>query len=189
MYHYVILESYDKGKEVERFSQEKWNEVKPRLNPLRINYVTTDLSDEKLKDYDRIVWDRLLNPITRMYEKIVIPLSSDYEENCRNAETETNRKLMLMEEKAEQIKESRELRIQRKRQENIENGTFDKIAQIRDEMNKLIPEDTEEIEALALWKASGYRQPAGRRIEELHKDYGMSWREFIKFIDTKIFKE
>ena len=52
MYLYVILETYDKGKEIERFTEEKWNEVKPRLNPLRIVYVTSSLSDDKLKEFD-----------------------------------------------------------------------------------------------------------------------------------------
>lgn len=188
MYVYVILETYDKGKELERFSEEKWNEVKPRLNPLRIAYVTTDLNDERLKNYDRIIWDRVFNPMTRVYEKIIIALSQDYEENCRNAETEKNRKLMLMEERAEQLRISRDLRIQRKKQENIENGNYDRLGQIQSEMNQLIPEGTEEIEAFSIWKSTGYRRPAGNRIESLRKDYNMTWKEFINFIDTKIFK-
>ena len=188
MYFYVILNSYDKGKEVERFSEEKWNEVKSRINPLRIAYVAEDLGDKRLKNYNQIVWDRVFNPITHVYEKIVIPMSDDYEENCRNAETEKNRKLAIMNERAEQLRLSRELRINRKREENLENGNFDRLNQLQEEMNKLIPEDTEEIEAFSIWKSTGYRRPAGKRIEGLKKDYNMSWKEFIEFLDTKIFK-
>ena len=187
MYLYVILETYDKGKEIERFTEEKWNEVKPRLNPLRIVYVTSDLSDEKLKDFDRIIWDRLYNPLTRIYEKIVIPFTSDYEKNCKAAETETNRKLMIIEERAEQLRINRDIRIKRKRAENLENGNYERLNQIQNEMDQLIPMETEEIEAFSIWKTTGYKRPAGRRIEGIKEDYNMSWKDFINFIDTKLF--
>ena len=31
-----------------------------------------DITDEKLKDYRTIIWDRIYNPISRSYEKIMI---------------------------------------------------------------------------------------------------------------------
>lgn len=188
MYSYVILETYDRGNELERFTEEKWNEVKERLNPLRIVYVTNNLDDEKLVTFDRIIWDRLFNPITRVYEKIIIPFTSDYETNCKNAETETNRKLKIMEERIEQNKINRDIRIKRKKQENLENGNYERLNQVQEEMSKLIPSDMDEIEAFAVWKSLGYRRPAGKRIEELHNEYNMSWKNFIEFIDTQIFK-
>ena len=187
MYLYVILETYDKGREIEKFTEEKWNEVKTRLNPLRIIYVTNELSDEKFNVFDRIVWDRLFNPLTRVYEKIIIPFTSDFKKNCEAAETETKRKLTVIEERAEQNRINREIRIKRKKAENIENGTYARMNQIQDEMNRLIPMDTEEIEAFPVWKSTGYRKPAGNRIESLRKDFNMTWKEFINFIDTKLF--
>ncbi len=188
MYLYVILETYDKGRELERFTEEKWNEVKVRLNPVRIVYVTSDLSDEKLMDFDRIIWDRFFNPLSRVYEKVIIPFTQNYEENCKAAEKENNRKLLVLQEREEQARINRDIRIKKKKAENLQNGNYERLNQVQDEMNKLIPMETDEIEAFSIWKSTGYKRPAGKRIESLKADYNMSWKDFIYFIDTKLFK-
>lgn len=77
---------------MERFTEKKWNEVKDRLNPLRIIHVTKDLNDDRFANYEYIVWDRIFNPLLKIYEKIIIPFSTDFEENCKKAEAEKNRK-------------------------------------------------------------------------------------------------
>lgn len=187
MYVYVILETYDKGNELERFSEKKWNEVKDRLNPLRIIHISRDLNDDRFKDYEYIVWDRIFNPLLKIYEKIIVPFSTDFIENCKKAEAEKNRKLKIIEERVEQKKINRAIRINRKRERNMENGNYERLRQVQEEMSRLIPSDMDEMEAFATWKSLDYRRPAGNRIEQIRKEYNMPWNSFIRFIDTQIF--
>ena len=188
MYIYVILETYDRGHEVERFTEEKWNVVKQRLNPLRIVYITSNLADEQLKVFDRIIWDRLFNPVTRIYEKITIPFTSNYVKNCKAADSEIRRKLLMQKERAEQIRINRDIRIKRKKKENLLNGNYERLNQAQNEMNILIPMETDAIEAFSIWKTTGYKRPAGKRIEDIRRDFKLSWNDFINFIDINLFK-
>ena len=52
---FVILDSVATGTELERFTEEKWGEAKARINPTRIIYVTNDICDSKLTEYNNIM--------------------------------------------------------------------------------------------------------------------------------------
>ena len=186
---FVILDSVAKGTELERFDEIKWEETKARINPARIIYVTADISDEKIKEYRTIIWDRIYNPISRSYEKIMILFSANIEECRQLALTEYERKENEIKDKIEEMAKMRDIRIKKRREENLENGNYEHLNYLQNEMNKLIPMETEEMSALRMWQTLNFRRPAGDRIEQIRKEYGMSWNQFIHFVDKELFND
>ena len=186
---FVILDSVAKGTELERFDEKKWEETKTRINPARIIYVTGDITDEKLKDYRTIIWDRIYNPISRSYEKIMILFSTNIEECRQLALTEYERKENEIKDKIEEMAKMRDIRIKKRREENLENGNYEHLNRMQEEMSRLIPMDMDELDALRTWQTLSFRRPAGNRIEQIRKEYGMSWKKFEQFISNELFKD
>ncbi len=189
MNEFVILDSVARGTELERFDEEKWNETKPRINPARIIYVTGDITDEKLDEFRTIIWDRFYNPISRSYEKVVVLFNKDYESMQKAAEEEVVRKENSVKDKIEEMAMMRDIRIKKRREENLENGNYEHLNYLQNEMNKLIPMETEELDALRIWQTLEFRRPAGDRIEQIRREYGMSWKQFIHFVDNELFND
>lgn len=184
---FVILDSVATGTELERFTEEKWGEAKSRINPTRIIYVTNDICDSKLTEYKNITWNRLYNPITRLYEKILIPFTTNYEENIQAAATEQNHKETQIKLCIDEISKVTNIRIKNRIDENTENADDDHLFQVLESMNKIISMETDEMDALRIWQTLDFMCPAGNRIEQIKNEYGMSWENFIRFIDKELF--
>lgn len=184
---FVILDSVATGTELERFTEEKWKETKARIDPKRIIYASRDIDDSQFSEYKNIIWNRLYNPITRLYEKILIPFTTNYEENIQATATEQNRKETQIKLCIDEISKVTNIRIKNRIDENIENADDDHLFQVSESMNKIIPMETDEMDALRIWQTLDFMRPAGNRIEQIKNEYGMPWENFIRFIDKELF--
>lgn len=119
----------------------------------------------------------------------MILFSANIEECRQLALTEYERKENEIKDKIEEMAKMRDIRIKKRREENLENGNYEHLNRMQEEMCRLIPMETEEMSALRMWQTLNFRRPAGDRIEQIRKEYGMSWKKFIHFVDKELFND
>ena len=183
MNYYVVL-SVNGSEELEHFTEEKWNVSKERISPERILYVTCDIEDERISDFETIIYDRIFNPFQKNYQKIKVPFSDNILEMEKAADLLIQEKYIQIAKIEKEMKDVRERRISRKVMQNMENGNYDRLRENQELMNKKIPMDMNEFDALSEWKKLSFVKPAGKRIEEIKKSYQMSWTAFTRFVDV-----
>lgn len=186
MYVYVILTSNAIPKELERFTEEKWAMVKARLNPIRIIHVSPDLNDPAFSEFKEIVWDRNFNPINKGYEKIKVPFTRNFDEMEKAALLKIQEKKKNIAERYDQMLKEREIKKINRRQKQLESGNIKELNERQDFINSQIPLDTDEMDALSLWRELDFYMPAGKRIEQIKESYNMSWSRFVEFVKNRL---
>ncbi len=92
---YVILKDYDEKTIYLRkfWSIEDWNYLKKFFKPEHIIYVTQNIQDEKIKEYNLkdVVWTRIKDEHSGTWLPVKVPISSDEDEMEQNAREETSR--------------------------------------------------------------------------------------------------
>ena len=181
--HYFVLRKKCHGPEIERYDESKWNEIKVKVT--NAIAVSTDFNDPAFDGYTKVVWDSVKNPFTKLNEKIWVTRYDDFSLMEKEAEKAIQAKKERIEKIAQAMYEEHEAKKARIRLEQLLGGNIDKLLKRNEEMDKLIPMETEEFDAIRLWVMTGCRMPAGKRIEQIKKLYdNMTWHMFEDFART-----
>lgn len=181
--NYFVLRKKCHGPEIERYDEKRWNEIKDKVTNAMA--VSPDLNDPAFDGYPKIIWDFVKNPITKLNEKVWVKRYDDFSLMEKEAEKAIQAKKERIEQMAKAMYEERDAKKAKRRLEQLKSGNIDKLLKRKEEMDKLIPMETEEFDAIRLWVMSDCRMPAGKRIEQIKKSYdNMTWRMFEEFART-----
>ena len=190
MVYAVINNIHINTKTLERFSDEKWEEVSKKINPSRILYVTKDIQDEKLNSYGiiEIIWTRYFSNMNKSYNKISIPFLPDQYDKMEEMGNEAFiKKVKEDKEKYQNVLDERDRKWKEKKKSseyklNLEN----QINNIK-KNNEIITPDGDEMQALREWKSSNFIMPPPTKITEIKRTYEtLSWKQFINHINKII---
>ena len=135
-----------------------------------------------LERLGKISKDNILNIVSQC-ESVVSSISEDRYQVLPFTE-KYSRYASYFNFREKEMKDARERRISRKVMKNMGNGNYDRLRENQELMNKKIPMDMNEFDALSEWKKLSFVKPAGKRIEEIKKSYQMSWTAFTRFVDV-----
>lgn len=181
---YAILKNkFENCDELERFDEEKWERRKALIDNSRILYSTMDIEDERLKDFDEIIWGRYFDPKNIVYKKIFIPFTPDNIQKMQGLYDEITEDLLKKTiELCEQLEKQKEEKRKKRIEERKDNPIFQSYIELKEYNNSLIPEGTDEMDAIHKWKELGYVMPAPKVIEDIKNNYNMSWSKFKNHI-------
>lgn len=179
----ILKNKFENCDELERFDEEKWERRKGLIDSSRILYSTCDIEDEKLKDFDKIIWGRYFDPKYKVYKKIFIPFTPDNIQKMQSLYDEITEELLKKTiELCEELERKKEEKHKKRIEERKNNPKFQTYIEQKEYNNTLIPEGTNEIDAIHKWKELEYVMPAPKVIENIKKSYNMSWSKFINHI-------
>lgn len=174
---------------LERIEELTWELIKANPNPELKNYVTKDIEDEELQKHglDTIIWERVWDPYYKFYRKVIVPFTP-YDINAMEKAAEIKKEEIKNLFKKFKIRYDHDQEIKTQRIQKEKNSP-ERIAQkaeigkIRNELDKQIPMEMEELEALKKWQELGFCQPTAHRIEEIKNSYHMSWSLFMERVN------
>ena len=190
---YVIIKKIDyKTKNetlnLQRFTNEIWEKVEKNLSKELIIYVTDDILDEKLKDFENIYWDSYYDKIRQCNRKISIKFTPDdiITMNETSEKIKQTEETKIENELKEIIERKFQKRIAKKQTEEYEKKYQENLAEHREkveEMNKIIPLDMDDYEAMMKWKNMEFQFPPSEKIKAIKNSYNdISWKEFINIV-------
>lgn len=170
--------------ELEKYEDEKWEVFKPVFEKKEnLIYASSIINDEKLikiveeNNIKEIIWDRIYNQFTKKYHKILIdwnPNNFDkMAEDAKQKIIEIEEKILLQHEEQKKLRHMNFIaRIEKNR------PSFEMLLKQTEEMNKKIPMELTDKEALDKWRSLNYYMPAGDRIRKIKIESNLSWTEF-----------
>lgn len=181
---YVILKNKQKDEyELEKFEEVNWKRLKPIIDPERIIYATPDIEDERLKNFNEIIWNRVYSPIHKIFTKIIIPFTPDKITVMNEIAMEKSLSLeKKYQEKYEQYEKDREERKRLRLEKVRTSDKFQEFIKAKETNDSLIPDETSEIDALQKWKELNFIMPPPKAIKKIKENYKMSWTDFIQHI-------
>ena len=98
-----------------------WEKRKLYLDPSIIVYSTTDIEDERIRDFDEIIWGKILEPVRKKFTKVKVKFDPHHFQEMEESACEKLKALIAVYEKRFMRKEGKRMeRILRERQENID---------------------------------------------------------------------
>ena len=184
MDHYVIVKN-SKEIELERFEEERFQKAYKYFEPGRIIYESPDIEDERFKEFETIIWDRFFNFHARSNAKVIIPFTPDDIESMReNAKYVKEEKIKAMHERIQKDKMKHYEAVQKKINSDEYKMKQENHRAMVAEMDKLIPPETEDYEAISKWRELGFPLPPPSKITNLRKEYNKSWDDFIELCNN-----
>ena len=177
---YFVLRRKCHGPEIERFDEERWNEIKD--NVTNAMAISQNINDPAFEGYPKIIWDFIRNPFTRLREKIWVHKSDDITQMQKEANEIINLKQDLIQTLAKEIYAAQDAKMTAKKLKQLVNENILNLIKNNADMDKIIPPETEEFDAIRIWIMTNCRMPAGKRIEAIKKNYdNMTWKMFEDF--------
>ncbi|MCR5217426.1 hypothetical protein [Treponema sp.] len=183
---YVVMKARNKEGtflELWRLDEESLERVKGSSAGERIEYVSPDLFDEKIKAYDfkELVWDRVYNSYNYTYMKVKVPVSENFKEMESNAEKKAVEMLEKQDKYWGEVFAARKEKKERIYQEIIK-PIVAKNRIIVAQKNKDYEGLTEE-EAIKKWKdEENCMNPCATIISVLRKKSGLTWSKFKAYV-------
>lgn len=178
---YIIIKT-SQGITFEHMTDDKWADVSGKITKTKIIFVSPDRHDNTIQNYhfNEIIWDRYFSPVSKSYEKIIIP----YSEELTDKELE-EKACILLHSKTERDSSIIQKRKQLKKEKFIKKQPLyeKKLAEHNNivcDMNELIPQDLDEFSAIQKWKSLNFPQPPADRIKEIKNSYNTTWSKFIE---------
>ncbi|MCQ2584473.1 MAG: hypothetical protein MJ185_02690 [Treponema sp.] len=180
---YAVIHNL-RGDHLEHFTEEKWNVMKSKIAPHKIIYVTPDLLDEKLLSFkfEEIIWDRIFNPFTNSYAKIIVPfMPTGYYEMTIYAREKIASKIALYNEKQADDAKYRKKSLEELEQEEKE---YNEKLLIHIAETQKIDKDYEDLttdeEVIKRWMDNGMASPP-HKVIAIKNRTEFSWKQFKEF--------
>ena len=184
MDHYVIVRN-SKEIELERYDEKKYEKAKKYFEEGRIIYESPDVEDIRFKEFKTIIWERFFNYHSQSNSKVIIPFTPDNIELMKeNAKEAKEIKLKNMIDRIHQDRLAHYEAVQRKINSDEYKMKQENHRKMVKEMDKLIPPETEDYEAISKWRNLGYPLPPPTKITNLRKEYNKSWNDFIELCNN-----
>ena len=182
MYVYAVLTDVKGNYELERFEESVWASQKERIKSDRIKYVTADINDTELDQFNfkEAVWGRVFNPQYRNFKKIKVSFTRNLSEMDNDFNIKTQQIIDSMNKDIQDIIKGKE---ERKYSEKNQKK-YQEWQKSKEETKNLISKNLDEYSAITEWKKLGCIMPPPAKIKEIKETYNMSWRDFKDFIQT-----
>ena len=184
MDHYVIVKN-SKEIELERFDEKRLEQALKYFEKGRIIYESPDIHDEHFSKFSEIIWDRYYNSYSHSNAKVIIPFTpDDIEEMNYVSEKLKEEKIKIMIEQIGKDKLKHYEAVMNKINSDEYKLKQQNHREMVEEMDKIIPPDTDEYEAISKWRNLGFPLPPPTIITNLRKSYNKSWNDFIEICNN-----
>ena len=180
-YTYVVLRDLSNNTfELERMSEDKWEEAKQKINIRRLYRSIAEENSPELDKFDfkTVVWDRVYDKTAKNNVKVIIPFIPDDLEAMEKAGEK--RKLEIIEElKNKQLERANKKKAKREKSDA-------QFAAHRKASEAFIKDAKDLKEALMYWYETGMNFPAPQIIKQEKNKSKLTWTEFKDTLTTAI---